>query len=139
MIFVIFLVVYLSYLKYRRFIDRITLYSSYNDIDHIVERSKDLVYSNVLTNYVAVEIFNGTRLNNDQLLKIGKEYIKSLTSLIGISIFNDLILIYGSEEALLSNWLYEFNIKVITDEISRYEKFTKQTIDSPVLGEEIRE
>lgn len=121
------------YFRFRRFSNRVIMYSSYKDIDVIVSRCKDLSYSNVLVKHLASEILNKTRLNDSQLKQIGREYIKDLIKLVGPSIYKDLSKIYGNEESLIFNWLTEFTIKVLSEEVTRYDKTIK---DSFSLQEE---
>lgn len=115
----IFFVLYKIYTVYKRSLHykrRQSAFDNYDNLITILNTSKHLAYDKIFREELLVWLHSKIKTDETNVDKYEREYIETVLMYCGEAVVEDLVCIYGDENALLLNLATEFTIKLIKDE-----------------------
>ena len=113
--------------------DRNYLYNHFNELIAILEIAKETAYNRVYRESVVVNAASDFMIRQAELEKIQEEFIKDVLLLCGPSVVDDLVRLYGDEDALCMSLAYYVQTRLIQDESSLNN--LKQSEDMPDISD----
>ena len=115
---------------YSSFRKRFIIYEHQEQLLTILTEAKDTSYSKIYLENCITEIINRTKLNEDQIRDLSKEYVRLIYTFLGETVLNDLHQLYGGEEEFISILTVDFTMKIISDELKVHHEQVEQNLET---------